>query len=89
MEISSYNNQEIEITAVYFRGNKQHNFESYPRRMIYEGREYSFIEDGLRYLIKTSEQLIKLFDVSDGEQLYRLRLDGSNQWTLVGIKGLV
>lgn len=87
MEIVSFNEQEIEITSVYFRSspNKQ-RFESFPKRMVYEGREYTFIEDGLRYLIQKGQELTKLFDVSDGHTQYRLRLDPANHWTLVGMK---
>jgi hypothetical protein len=85
MTINSFNQTEIEVTSVYFR-NSSKGIESYPKSMVYEGREYNFIEEGLRYLVKTTDRLIKLFDVSDGQMLYRLRLD-DNQWTLVGIKG--
>jgi hypothetical protein len=87
MQISSFANPEVEITSVYFRKtNNKQRVESYPKRMIYEGREYSFLEDGLRYLIKTGKDLIRLFDVSDGQTQYRLRLDEANHWTLVGVK---
>jgi hypothetical protein len=88
MEIVSFSEQEIEITSVYFRHsspNKQ-RFESFPRRMVWGGREYTFIEDGLRYLVQKGQELIKLFDVSDGNTQYRLRLDPANHWTLVGMK---
>lgn len=75
---------EIQITSVYFRnpGNKQ-RFESYPKRMLYDGREYTFAESGMRYLIQKGQDFIKLFDVSDGQNQYRLRLDETNHWTLV------
>jgi hypothetical protein len=87
MKISSFDNQEIEITAVYFRNKStDHRLESYPRRMVYKGREYSFIEEGWQYLVKSGQQFIKLFDVSDGETQYRLRQDATNHWTLVGTK---
>jgi hypothetical protein len=54
--------------------------------MLLEGREYTFAEQGMRYLIQKGQQLIKLFDVSDGETQYRLRQDGNDHWTLVGMK---
>jgi hypothetical protein len=88
MEIVSFSEQEIEITAVYFRPgspNKQ-RFESFPRRMVYDGREYTFVEDSLRYLVQKGQEFVKLFDVSDGQNQYRLRLDPANRWTLVGMK---
>jgi hypothetical protein len=87
MKISSFDNQEIEITAVYFRNkSNERHLESYPKRMVYKGREYSFLEDGWRYLVKSGQQLVKLFDVSDGTTQYRLKQDAGNNWTLVGTK---
>jgi hypothetical protein len=87
MIINSFSQTEIEITSVYFK-NSNKGIESYPKSMVYEGREYNFIEEGLRYLVETKDRLIKLFDVSDGQILYRLRLDDHNRWTLVGMKGV-
>jgi hypothetical protein len=87
METSIIANKEIEITSVYFRNNPQkQRFESYPKRMVYDGREYTFMESGMRYLVRKGQELIKLFDVSDGDTLYRLRLDSQNRWTLVNMR---
>ncbi len=89
MNISTYDEHEVQITSVYFRNNgNQRRFESYPKRMVYEGREYTFMEDGLRYLVRKGQQLVKLFDVTDGQNSYRLRLEGSDHWTLVGMKAV-
>jgi hypothetical protein len=82
-------NKEIEITSVYFRNNPtKQRFESYPKRMVYEGREYTFMESGMHYLVRKGQELIKLFDVRDENTLYRLRLDSQNQWTLVNMRAL-
>lgn len=87
MEISTFTNQDIEITSVYFRNDPaKQRFESYPKRMVYDGREYTFLESGMRYLVHKGQQLVKLFDVSDGQTQYRLRVDSQNHWTLVGMK---
>jgi len=87
MEISNFGEQEIQITSVYFRnGPDGQRFESYPKRMVYEGREYTFVEQGMRYLVRRGQQLIRLFDVSDGETNYRLKVDEADHWTLVGVK---
>jgi hypothetical protein len=89
MKISSYDEQEIEITAVYFRAsNQRKQLETYPKRMLVNGQEYDFMESGMRYLISKGQDLIKLFDVSDGHNQYRLRLDGQH-WTLVGTKSAI
>ena len=89
MEIASFDTQEIQITSVTFHNNHDsHQLESYPRRMVYEGREYTFTELGMRYLIKKGQQFVKLFDVSDGQTQYRLRCEADNHWTLVNMKAL-
>ena len=87
MTISRYDDiqiqDEVQITAVTFRANPDdQRLESYPRRMVYDGREYTFIELGMRYLVQKGQQFIKLFDVSDGQNSFRLRCEGE-QWTLV------
>lgn len=87
--METLNTPEIQITALGFRNNPaDKHLESYPRRMVLEGREYTFIDSGMRYLIKKGQQLIRLFDVSDGSTQYRLRLDGENRWTLVNMRAL-
>lgn len=80
-------NTEIEVTALGFRRqNRQPRLESYPKRMIWDDREYTFTEAGIRLLIRKGQELIKLFDMSDGQNTYRLRLDEANHWRLVGMK---
>jgi hypothetical protein len=87
MEISSFVRQEVEITSVYFRSlSDHHNLESFPKKMIYRGQEYNFLNDGFRYQINTSREPVRIFDVSDGNVQYRLKLDNANHWTLLGIK---
>jgi hypothetical protein len=89
MTISNFNETEIQITSVQFRNNPtKKRFESYPKRMVMDGREYTFV-DGMRYLVQKGHELIKLFDMSDGENQYRLRVDEANHWTLVGMKAAV
>lgn len=87
MSITTFDEPEVQITAVYFRNDPaQQRLQSYPRRMVYDDREYTFIEQGMRYLVQKGQQLVSLFDVSDGEHTYRLRVDEANHWTLVGMK---
>jgi hypothetical protein len=93
VKIATFDNREIQITSVYFRNNLDgpggRRFESYPKRMLYEGQEYTFMESGMRYLVHKGQQLVKLFDVSDGQTQYRLRQGSDNRWTLVGMKAAV
>jgi hypothetical protein len=90
MTISRYDDinlqDEVQITAVSFReypGDAR--LESYPRRMVYDGREYTFVELGMRYLVQKGHALIKLFDVSDGQNRFRLRCE-NDTWTIVNMQ---
>lgn len=75
-------NKEVAITAVYFRRQLQ----TVPKRMEYEGNTYTFAESGLQYLVKRGEQMVRLFDMSDGAATYRLKRDDTqNSWTLLSI----
>ena len=41
MKTIEFNPKEIEITSVYFSNNQNRlRFQSYPRRLVYQGREY-------------------------------------------------
>ena len=79
-------NQTIEITSWGFsRRPRAAQLESFPKRMLWDDREYTFAEIGMHFLVKKGQDLIRLFDVSDGETDYRLKCNG-DQWTLVSMK---
>lgn len=41
----SFDTNDVQVTSVYFRNNPAEiRFESYPRRLVYKGREYHLIE---------------------------------------------
>jgi hypothetical protein len=80
-------NQTIEITSLAFsRRPKTPQLESFPRRMVWDDREYTFVESGMHFLVKKGQELIRLFDVSDGQNQYRLKCDQQNHWTLVSMR---
>ncbi|MDB5169853.1 MAG: hypothetical protein JWN82_249 [Candidatus Saccharibacteria bacterium] len=80
-------NQTIEITSLGFSRRPQNPvLEAFPKRMVWEDREYTFVEIGMHFLIKKGQELIRLFDVSDGQNDYRLKCDSSNHWTLVSMR---
>ncbi|MDL2342382.1 MAG: hypothetical protein QFB87_04880 [Patescibacteria group bacterium] len=80
-------NAPVEVTALGFRNKKdQHQLESFPKRMVWGDREYNFAEMTMQYLVRKGQQLVTLFDVTDGSTLYRLRLE-DDCWTLVGTSG--
>ncbi|MEI6751326.1 MAG: hypothetical protein WCK69_02105 [Candidatus Saccharibacteria bacterium] len=79
-------NQEIEINAYQFINRR--GVSGVPRIITVENQRYSFVDSGLQYLIQKGQHLIRLFDMTDGQQTYRLRLE-DECWTLVGIKPTV
>ncbi len=74
-------NKDVSINAFYFK-NRQARLASFPKQMELEGEQYYFSDNGLRYLIRQGQQLVQLFDVSDGRRSFRLRNSGDN-WQLV------
>jgi hypothetical protein len=76
-------NKEVRVNAFYF--NQHKNFKSFPKQIEFEGTNYTFIENGLRFLVQKGQQLVELFDMSDGRTTFRLRLEAGH-WTLVGTK---
>ncbi len=76
-------NEEVNVTAVYFRN--KNNLKSFPKRMEYKDQEYTFIE-GLQFLIQKGQRAIRLFDMTDGAHKYRLKFDNEAfTWTLLSI----
>lgn len=72
----------VNVTAIRFAK----NFETVPRRIEFEGRSISFVDEGLRYCIKRGSEITKLFDLTDGESLFRLKLEPqSHTWNLLSI----
>ena len=76
--------QEVDINAFYFK-NRATQLASFPKQMEFKGTQYHFADTGLRYLVKHGQQLIQLFDVSDGRDTFRLRNVG-DEWRLIRIK---
>ncbi len=75
--------KEVIVPEVYFKDEGQ--LRTFPRRMEFDGREYTFM-DGLRYLVHKGQQLIQVFDMTDGARDYRLQFDSrEHSWTLVDI----
>ncbi len=78
-------NKQIEINSFIFTN--QQEFKSVPSTITVDNRRYAFVDSGLRYLVQKGEHLIRLFDMTDGQSVYRLRNE-DDQWTLVSIKNL-
>jgi hypothetical protein len=80
-------NQEITVTALSFKGKGE--FKSVPRRIQFGDKEVTFIDTGIQYLVQKGQHMVKLFDMTDGIQNYRLKFDPEQwTWTLLGIQDL-
>ena len=72
----------VTVTAVRFGK----DFEPVPCRIEFEGKTISFVDEGLRYCIKRGSEITRLFDLTDGESLFRLKLEATTRsWNLLTI----
>ncbi len=79
----SYINETVNVNAFYFAGS-QGQIKTFPRQIELNNRQFIF-NDGLQYMIQKGQHVVRLFDMNDGAQTYRLRLE-NNIWTLVGTR---
>jgi len=75
-------NQPINVNAYYFQNGEC--LRSFPREIEYNNTRFTF-DDGLQYLVRQGQHVIKLFDMTAGHTTYRLRLE-DDAWTLVGTR---
>jgi hypothetical protein len=76
--------KEVTLTAVYFGGSKQ-TLKTFPKRIECEDTTYTFSE-GLQLVIQKGQELVKIFDMTDGQAHYRLRNDvAARTWRLLSI----
>lgn len=79
----SYINETVSVNAFYF-ATSFGNLRTFPRQIERGGEKLTF-NDGLQYLVQKGQHAVRLFDMNDGQQTYRLRLE-NNIWTLVGTR---
>lgn len=77
-------NQEINVTSFYFDESR-----CFPRQIELGGERLSFLENGLRCLVQKGQELVQIFNMSDGQKLYRLSFEpGNRTWTLLSSRSL-
>lgn len=77
-------NQEINVTSFYFK-----NSRVFPRQIEFESESLRFLENGLRCLVQTGQELIQIFNMTDGSKLYRLSFEpGNRTWKLLSSRTL-
>ena len=79
----SYINETVDVNAFYF-ATSFGQIKTFPRQVELNNKKLTF-NDGLQYLVQKGQHVVRLFDMEDGEQTYRLRLE-NNIWTLIGTK---
>lgn len=79
----SYINQPVDVNAFYF-ATSFGQLKTFPRQVELNNKQLTF-SDGLQYLVRKGQHVVRLFDMNDGEQTYRLKFE-NDIWTLVGTK---
>ena len=79
----SYINQIVNVDSYYFL-NCLGKLKTFPRQIDLNNKKYTF-SDGLQYLVQKGQHVIKIFEMTDGNTTYRLRLE-DDQWLLVGTR---
>jgi hypothetical protein len=77
-------NQAVDVSAFYFRNGRDLGLKSFPRQIEVGDARHTFT-DGLQYVVRKGQHVVKLFDMTDGSTTYRLRLE-DDSWTLVGTR---
>lgn len=75
-------NEIVTVDSYYFSNGS--SLKAFPRSVTFGTTHHTFV-DGLQYLIKKGQDMVKLFDMSDGNLTYRLKLE-DGQWTLLSTK---
>lgn len=80
-------NQEVSVNSLCFSG--KNNLRTSPKQITYNNKQVTFIDSGMRYILQKGQEIVQLFDMSDGENNYRLKFDQSNfKCTLLRISAL-
>jgi hypothetical protein len=85
MENVNIINKEVNVVAYYFHS-KGMRLRCYPKVMEYNGRRVAFTETGLRHPTRKGMRSIHVFDMTDGNDNYRIEFDAHQLiWTLISI----
>lgn len=75
---------EINVTSFYFKDSRV-----FPRQIELDDGQLNFLETGLRCLVQRGQDLIQIFNMSDGDKLYRLSFEpGNRTWKLLSSRAL-
>lgn len=72
-------NQPVNVTGYIFSKGR-----TFPSRVQFGNEELNFEYGGLRCLVRKGQDMIEIFNMSDGRDQYRLRFERSaRSWTLL------
>jgi len=81
---SYFFNKEVVVDAVYFK-NQNSGLKSYPKHMVVDGQGVTF-KTGLERLVQEGKRATRLFEMTDGQRRYRLKLDQeAGAWKLLRV----
>lgn len=87
MTTKQFINQEVSVNSFNFQGKQQ--LRTIPKQITYNNRQVTFIDSGMRYILRKGQEITQLFDMTDGENNYRLKVDETNlRCTLLQISPL-
>lgn len=87
MNSKQFINQEVSVNSFNFQGKSQ--LRTIPKQITYNNKQVTFIDSGMRYILKKGQEITQLFDMSDGQNNYRLQVDETNlRTTLLRISPL-
>ncbi len=75
-------NKTVEVNSFYFSHGG--SFKSFPAQVTMDDQQFSF-KSGLQMLVHRGEEVVRLFNMTDGLTNYRLRQQ-DNQWVLIGFE---
>lgn len=79
----SYINKIVNVNSFYFL-NGIKKLKVFPKQIEFDNQQYTF-EDGLEFVVKKDDQIVRVFEMICGTRTYQLRLE-NNQWLLVGTR---
>ena len=78
-------NERVDVAVIY-RKDGDITTLAYPVKMNYHGREITFTKLGMRHPTEQGKRMIHVFDVTDGNNDYRLEFDAERlTWTLASM----
>ncbi len=78
-------NRVVNVTSFsFYQSSRNKQLKTFPKQIEFGTDRFTF-KDGFQYLVKSGEQIVQLFDMTDGQKTFRLRHE-NDEWFLVGTR---